>query len=255
MKQILLIICGLIVFLLPLSAFAQTEEEQLSLRLSRDFGYSSGLGDMQGTFSLRASGPENLVRVVFFIDNQVMGEATESPFRLRFNTDDFPVGQHRMTALGYTSDGQELRSNEVQGNFVTSRQGFQQTLKFIIPLLGFIVIALLISLLITMLISRGKTITLPPGSARNYRPFGGTICPKCQRPFGMHLYGLNLMIGKFDRCPYCGKWSLVRAANSAQLAAAEAAELEAATQAAQTSPVKEAEQLERDLADSRFQDL
>lgn len=255
MKKILLIICVLIIFLLPCSAFAQTEEQQLSLRLSRDFGYSSGLGDMQGTFSLRASGPDNLVRVVFFIDNQVMGEATEPPFRLRFNTDDFPVGRHRMTALGYTSDGQELGSNEILGNFVTAKQGFQQTLNFIIPLLGFILIALLISLLFPMLISRGKTTSLPPGAARNYRPFGGTICPKCQRPFAMHLYGLNLMIGKFDRCPYCGKWSLVRAASSAQLASAEAMELEAAAQAGQTRPVNEVEQLERDLADSRFQDL
>jgi hypothetical protein len=149
---------------------------------------------------MRASGPDDLVRVVFFIDDQVVGEITEPPFRLRFSTDDFPVGIHRMSAVGYSSSGQEYRSNQIQAEFVTAQQGWQQALKFILPLLGFIAIAALISLLFPMLVSRGKTTSLPPGAARNYSIFGGTICPKCQRPFGMHLYGLNLLVGKFDRC-------------------------------------------------------
>jgi len=236
-------------------AFAQTEEEQLSLRLSRDFGYSSGTGDIQGTFSMRVNGPDDLVLVVFFIDEQSLGEISEPPFRLRFSTDDFPTGIHRMSAVGYSSSGKEYRSNEIQAEFVTAQQGWQKALRFMLPLLGFIALAVLISLLFPMLISRGKTASLQPGAARNYRPFGGTICPKCQRPFGMHLYGLNLLVGKYDRCPYCGRWSLVRSASSAQLAAAEAAEIEFAAQSSLAKPVNEAEQLEHDLDDSRFQDL
>ena len=257
-KKKYLLIVGLIVILLPnltSTAFAQIEEEQLSLRLSRDFGYSSGSGDIQGTFSMRVSGPDDLVRVVFYIDDQVLGEITESPFRMRFSTDDFPTGIHRLSAVGYTFSGKEYHSNVIQAEFVTAQQGWQQALKFILPLLGFIAIAVLISLLFPMLISRGKTTNLPPGAARNYGISGGAICPKCQRPFGMHLYGLNLLVGKYDRCPYCGKWSLVRAAGSTQLAAAEAAEIEAATQTDQASPVREAERLEHDLTDSRYQDL
>ena len=258
MKKKYLIIVGFILIFLPtlkLSAFAQTDEDQLTLRLSRDFGYSSGTGDIQGTFSMSVSGPDNLMRVVFFIDDQMIGEITEPPFRLRFSTDDFPTGIHRMSAVGYTTSGQEYRSNEIQAEFVTAQQGTQQALKFIFPLLGFIAIAVLISLLFPMLISRGKTTSLPPGAARNYGIFGGAICPKCQRPFGMHLYGVNLLVGKYDRCPYCGKWSLVRAVSSNQLAAAEAAEIETAAQSDKASPVSEAEQLEHDLTDSRYQDL
>ena len=245
----------ILVLLLTVLAFAQTEADQLSLRLSRDFGYSSGTGDIQGNFSLRASGPENLVRVGFFMDDQLMGEITEPPFRLRFITDDYPPGLHRMSAVGYTADSLELTSNEIRAEFVTAQQSRQQTVRFVLPLLGFLAVAFLISLVIPIVVSRGKTTSLPPGTPRNYRPFGGAICPKCQRPFGMHLYGLNLVVGKYDRCPYCGKWSLVRSAGPSQLATAEAAELEAATQPGEESAVSEAEKLKRDLDDSRYRDI
>src|SRR5512139_3576289 len=144
-KKYLFIVVFTLILLLTLKfiAFAQTEEDQLTLRMSRDFGYSSGTGDIQGTFSMRASGPDDLMRVVFFIDDQVVGEITEPPFRLRFSTDDFPAGIHRMSAVGYSSSGQEYRSNEIQAEFVTAQQGTQQALKFILPLLGFIGIAVL----------------------------------------------------------------------------------------------------------------
>lgn len=246
-----------IIFLLILTKpiFAQSEDGELTLRLSRDFGYSSGSGDIQGTFSMRASGPEDLARVAFFIDDQMLGEIAEPPFRLRFSTDDFPPGIHRMVAVGYTSSGEELRSNEIQAEFVTAEQGWQQTLKFILPLFGFIALAVLISLAVPMFFSRGRTSSLPPGATRNYGILGGAICPKCQRPFGMHIYGLNLLVGKYDRCPYCGRWSLVRQASPAQLAAAQAAEIEAVQRTDRVSPVSEAEQLERDLSDSKYQDL
>ena len=66
MKKRLLFIVGVFLFILPFLAsptHAQTEDERLSLRLSRDFGYSSGGGDIQGTFSMKVSGPEDLERV------------------------------------------------------------------------------------------------------------------------------------------------------------------------------------------------
>ena len=52
----------------PIPAQAQNNEDELLLSLSRDFGYSSGTGRIQGTFSMKASGPEDLERVVFYID-------------------------------------------------------------------------------------------------------------------------------------------------------------------------------------------
>ncbi len=142
MKKRLLFFVWVFLFLLPFLAsptYAQTEDKQLSLRLSRDFGYSSGRGDIQGTFSMKASGPEDLERVVFLIDEEIIAEINEPPFNLRFNTDNYPPGIHRMSAVGYTSSGQELISNEIQAEFVTAQQSQQQTVKFILPLLGFIV--------------------------------------------------------------------------------------------------------------------
>ncbi len=56
------IIIATLVFALPVLA---QDEQRLSLRLSRDFGYSSGSGRVQGAFSMIASGPENLERVQF----------------------------------------------------------------------------------------------------------------------------------------------------------------------------------------------
>jgi len=88
------------------------ETNELNLRLSRDWGYSSGSGKIQGLFTLTASSPENLERVVFYIDDQIIGEATESPFRYQFDTDNYPLGVHTIMATGVTSDGREVISNQ-----------------------------------------------------------------------------------------------------------------------------------------------
>ena len=50
-------------------AFAQ---EQLTISLHRDFGYSGFGNDIQGLFSIRVSGPTDLAQVEFYIDGQSM---------------------------------------------------------------------------------------------------------------------------------------------------------------------------------------
>jgi hypothetical protein len=66
---------------------------------------------------------------------------------------------------------------------------------------------------------------------------------------------LNLGTHKFDRCPYCGKWSLVRRSSKEELDAAEAAEIEAAQAGAFTPEVSEEDQLRQQLDDSRYDNL
>ena len=240
--------------LVPL-AFAQTDQEELSLRLSRDFGYSSGTGKIQGAFSMTATSPGNLLRVIFYIDGETIGEVTQAPFRLRFSTGDYPLGIHTLYALGYTDDGRELRSNEIRAQFVAAEEGWQAGLKIAIPLLAIVFGAMILSFVVPMVFNRGKASQLPLGAPRNYGNIGGAICPKCKRPFGMHFYGLNLVAGKLDRCPYCGKWSLVRRASPGQLAAAESAELAQAGEGSLAPSMSEEEHLKRELADSRFDDF
>lgn len=236
------------------AGYAQ-ENDQLQLRLKRNIGFNSGSGQIQGDFTLTATGPQDLQRVQFYLDGQPMGEATQAPFQLRFNTDSFPRGMHTLVATGFTAAGAELRSNEIRAEFVSPGEGMRYAFRIILPILGFVVIAMLLASLLPMLVGRGRTASLPAGVPRNYGFHGGAICPKCGRPFGMHIYGLNLLVGKFDRCPYCGRWSLVHRASPDMLSAAEAAELERAGEPSATPALSEEEQLRRDLADSKYRNL
>ena len=232
-------------------AFAQAEE--LTLNFSKDFGYSSGSGEIQGTFSMRVGGPDDLARVEFYIDEALIGEDAEPPFRLQFSTDNFPVGEHSMYAIGYTTSGQELHSPVRHANFITAQEGWQAAGKIIIPLIAVIVGAVLLSAVVPMLTGRGQHEKLPLGSERSYGISGGAICPKCQRPFSIHFFGMNMVVGKLDRCPYCGKWSVVRIASAQELRAAEEAEVEASR--GQMPDAAPEEKFKKDLDDSKYQGL
>jgi len=250
-------VLGLVFLLLVTSQMTvrAQQENDLELRLSRNFGYSSGTGRIQGNFTAKIDGPDDLARVIFLIDGEKMGEAVQPPFELKFHTGSYPLGVHTITALGYTSAGLELHSNEWRVEFVAAEEGWQTAGKIAIPLVSIIAIAMLASFLLPSFFGRSKKSGLPLGAPRSYGVVGGTICPKCQRPFGMHIWGLNLVIGKLDRCPHCGKWSLMRHMPAEMLRSAEAAELSRSKPAGPASPKSEAETLNTDLEDSRYQDL
>lgn len=247
------LIFGMVAFMTSSAAAQQGTE--LSLNLSRNFGFSSGTGRIQGAFTLKASGPANLQRVVFYIDDKQVGEATQSPFNYAFNTGSYSPTQHTLSAIGYTSDGQELHSNNITAEFITSEQAGQNTLRIILPILAVVGFAILFSAAIPMLSTRGKKESLAPGTQRNYGVMGGTICPKCGRPFAMKFLGINLPMGKLNRCPYCGKWSMVRRRSMAELRAAEQAELDQSFSEAIPSQLSEEEKLRKELDNSKYQDL
>lgn len=231
-------------------SIAYAQENQVTLGFSKDFGYAAG-GEMQGMFSFKAKGPENLVRVAFFIDGQKIGEDNEAPYSLQFSTDNFPLGEHTLSAIGYTSDGKELPSNQYHRTFVSAEAGWKAALGILGPVLGLVIAISLISIVGPMLMDRGKK--TPLGSPRNYGFSGGAICPKCGRPFALHMFKLNLLVGSLDRCPHCGKFSIVRHASMAELRAAEAAELEGSTP--QVSEMSEEEKLRKELEGSKYQDI
>ena len=231
------------------------EDEPLKISLQRTWGYASGTGKIQGAFTVRAAGPDELSRVVFFIDDQVLGDVDQAPFELRFSTDDYPLGEHQIRAVGHAESGFEYPSNIILADFVSADEGWQAAFTFLLPIVVIIIVAAGLALLVPMIFARGRKEELPPGAPRAYGAYGGAICPKCARPFSRHIYGLNLGLHKYDRCPYCGKWSLVRRASKEALQAAEAAEISAAEQGRFT-PEQSAEVLMRqDIEDSRFEDL
>jgi hypothetical protein len=237
-----------LIFLLTSLLFSQhalaQDEPVLQLRLSRDNGY--GLGNqMQGNFSYRVSGPDDLVRVEFLMDGEVIGEATEEPFRLNFVTDDFDLGRHEMSAVGFTVDGDRLESNTFIGEFVSP----EVTNRFVFVVVGFAVVVFVARFLFFRQGS-GQT-------KQGYGMFGGAVCSKCKRPFARHWWGLNLLTTKFDRCPHCGKWQGTRVATAEELAAAETyeRELTLGKPAPAENGLNADEKLRKKLEDSRYEDL
>ena len=250
------LIIGLVLSMTALqNASAQNEIPELKLSLSRDFGYSSGTGRIQGTFSMKVSGPQELERVVFLIDNKQVAEDSEAPFRFQFNTDSYALTEHSLNAVGYTADGSEIASNTIKVIFVSSEEGGKLVMTIVVPLVAVVLGLMVLSYLVPMLTQKGKS-KVPPGQPRNYGMMGGTICPKCSRPYSLNFLALNLGVGKLDRCPHCGKWSIVHRVPLDMLRTAETAELaEASRDEAAVEPMTDEEKTRKALDDSRYQDL
>ena len=251
MKKNIYAILITILVSLTFTSVVSAQSEELNLILSRDFGSSGFNGEIQGTFSLKASGPANLERVQFFLDETLLGEDTEAPFAIQFVTDNYPIGAHIFSAVGYIADGKQLKSQTISALFVSKEEGNTAALKMIVPILAVVFGAMAIAAITTMInVRKGKK--LLAGATRSYT-FGGGICPKCKRPFGFQLFSMNMTVGKLVPCPHCGKWSIVKRASMIDLHAAEQADLDA--EKVQISEASEKEKLRKELDDSRYQNL
>jgi DNA-directed RNA polymerase subunit RPC12/RpoP len=221
---------GLIVcFGLVAPVLAQSAE--FRLHAQRDFGYNSGR-DVRGNFTLSIiGGQETIQSVTFFIDGKIMSDratVSQPPFKYSFRTTDFPNGVHQLIARVSTKDGRTAETPPVTLNFLSGQQQSQAMAKIIVPLMIGIAVVLLISVGVQYLLLRNNPNRFSPGAPRNYGIKGGTICPKCGRPYAIHLMSVNLPGGTYDRCDYCGKRAFVRRRSPRELQAAEQAELEAA---------------------------
>jgi hypothetical protein len=241
-----LIVILALVFALP--AFAQEErDEVLELRFNRDFGYGGFEGDIQGRFSIKVISPEDIVRVEYFIDGERVYEGTEFPFKWQFNTDSYSEGRHTFSATGYKADGTEIYAQEFTRVFLSADSAWDKTGDFIVPLLVIVGLAALAGTLGPALLGRKKIHT--PGS---YGMAGGAICPRCTFPYSRNILAPNLVVGKLERCPHCGKWAIVPRASTAAL---EEAEARLASEGESTIETQtEEEKLRQMIDDSRFDD-
>ncbi|MCS7038771.1 MAG: Ig-like domain-containing protein [Caldilineales bacterium] len=235
-------VLGALLFMVLLSTPGWGQEPTLQLSLRRDWGYGGLAGRIEGLFSLRVEAPPEVVRVQFFLDDQLIGEDTEPPFRYQFRTGDYPLGPHRLTAVGFTADGRQLQANVLERTFVSPSEGWQTAWKIVGPLLALSALFVLLSVWVER--RRGYR----PG--RGYGLAGGAVCPRCGRPFARHWWAPNLGLHKFDRCPHCGAWSIVAAASAQELAAAER---RWATPTA-AEPAGADDEWRRRLEESRYQD-
>jgi len=230
---------------------ASAQGEELTLGLSKDFGSGGFNGDIQGIFTVKASGPANLERVQFFLDDVLLGEDAESPFAIQFTTDNYPTGAHVFSAVGFTMDGKPIGSKTISAVFVSKEEASAASLKLIVPILVVVFGAMAISAISAMVnVRKGKK--LPAGAARSYS-FGGGVCPKCKRPFGFQFLGIHMFGSKLTPCPHCGKWSVVKRATMSELHVAERAELE--TGKAQIHEASDEEKIRKELDESKYQNL
>jgi len=209
----------------------------LTLHFRRDFGYALGK-QMQGKFTIRADGPQDLTRVEFLLDGQVIAEDSKAPFSLAFDTGQYPEGIHHFSALGYRSNGDRLQSDVISQQFVAGNR----VTVVVVVIVGLV---LLFGLASFLLARRSKS------TKAGYGYLGGAVCSNCGRPFSIHWWSLRLGIGRFDRCPHCGKWHMTHRASAEALQAAEDAFGEGQGQAAAESENQE-EKLRRLLDESRY---
>ncbi len=216
------------------------------LGLTRNFGYG-GLNKIQGNFTLKISSPpEDLDRVEFYFDGDLIAVIEEEPFHYKFHTSDFSEGEHRMSAVGYLADGQSLESNRISKDFLSSDQAWGETQQLIGPLLIGVAVLTLLGIGLPLLFNREKNFVLG-----KYGPAGGVVCPRCQLPFSRSMMSPNMVTGKLVRCPHCGKMSVLARASQDKLMAAEAR----FSNKDQPSAISTGEgDLKKQIEDSRFEE-
>lgn len=248
-----LYVLALVVLLLAACGAESKIQDNPELQLSKNMGYSNfGDSEIQGSFILAYSGPKDVVRVAFLIDDQPLGPEDDAfPFKLNFDTGSYSEGTHTLSAIGYTADGRQLASNQITTRFVSAAQSTTSTVRLVVPILVLVVVVTLLGIAFPLIRRRGKPLDIPPGTPRKYGLKGGAICPRCGRPFSLNLLSLNLVGAKLDRCPFCGKWAMVRPRSMSDLRAAEAAEIQNAQGPAPELSAEE--KLRKDLENSRYQ--
>jgi hypothetical protein len=129
--------------------------------------------------------------------------------------------------------------------FVSADVAPQFVLRLVGPLLALLGLGVVVALAGPMLLGRGAF------HLGQYGPAGGAVCPRCRLAFGRHLLSPNLVLGKLERCPHCGRIGVVPRAAAEDLAAAEARWAEITPSSSAAPPD---EQLRRQIEDSRYED-
>ncbi len=221
------------------SVFAQ-DGSQFGLRLRRDWGYGAG-ADIQGRVTLSLSGETGtLSKVVFYMDDAVMAEVSEAPFSFSFSTDDYPSGLRRMSAIVFTSDESSQEVAPITYNFLSKDAASSASTKIMVLVIGLILVSLAVSVFIS---SRNKGSETANGGMN-----GLAVCQRCGKTFPRSILGLNVVVGKFERCPHCGKWQLTRRASPAEI------ELADSRNKPKTETLPEAKAEKDELEDSKFID-
>ncbi len=194
----------------------QGDETGLDLSMRKTFGYRAG-SKIQGSFTLEVHGPDDVEYVVFFIDGDVMGTAGQAPYELAFSTSSYPLGNHCITATAELANGETLVSESECVTFLSADAAKNEVSGFVAPLVLGLVAITFVGALITSLIT-GRKDGFKLGA---YSAAGASVCPRCRLSYSRHFISPNLIVGKLERCPHCGKWAIVRRATAIEIEQAE----------------------------------
>ncbi|MCK4740993.1 MAG: hypothetical protein KAS80_01780 [Anaerolineales bacterium] len=250
MSKAKILLFVLLASVLSIPAYAQDVDDRLNVHLRRDFGYRAG-GRIQGRFTISADGPQDLERVKYLLDGNFFAEVSESPFKFTFNTSDYALGAHTLSAVGTTASGSDVFAEGISLEFISAEESWQQAVNIAIPLIvGIVVLTVLGTLLLTLMGRRSGGFKLG-----NYGSAGGAICRRCGFPYPRHFLSPNLLVGKLDRCPHCGKWAIIPRASRVALEEAEARfRADAEIGLLEQEPEGSEAQVQRKLDETRYLD-
>lgn len=257
MKKIFYLLLLLLLFVLPTGALLAAEDG-FQISLNRDFGYGGFGNQIQGLFSLKVNGDEVFEKVVFMMDEIVLGEDDEAPYKIQFSTDDYEPGEHEYWARGIQADGGESSSNRIAALVLSKEETRNSMQKIFGVIIGGILLVAFLSIFLTNWISKraNKSQTFEAnGIPSGFSAMGGSVCPKCGEPFAFHWWKMNLLTHKLDRCPNCGKWVMAKSMSYSMLESVVlAAKKDENDEKKEAMEKPEADELRRKLDDSKFMD-
>ena len=231
---------------IPVVVFASQESSSLQLRLIRNFGYG-GLGKIQGNFTLKIDNPpEELEKVEFFMDEEMIATVDSEPFQFKFHTSTYADGEHKMTAMGTLLNDTRVESNRITKSFLSSDQAFGETQQLLGPILIGVAILTLLGVGVPLVLNRNKEFVLG-----KYGRAGGAVCPRCELPLSRSVLSPNLLVGKLVICPHCKKTSILARASNTKL---KDAEIRYANKDKQDIVQSGKHDLRKQLEDSRFEE-
>lgn len=259
------IVVGLALIILMLAACTQAVQQpgstaepegasEYTLNITRTFGSDTGTGKIRGTFELKVIGDQDAIQKVSYrLDGEEMALLEEPPFAYKFQTQDHPDGEHTLSAVVTTDSGAQTETPLRKFRFMSNEEQFASMGRILGIVFGVVIGLMLIGVLIQVVIFGGKGLRqLPLGEPRNYGFKGGGICPSCKRPFAFHWFSINLPGIKFDRCDFCGKFSLVKCLSLDALRAAEEEELKQAQPEVPIAEKSKEEKLKEMLDQSKY---
>ncbi len=111
-----LLILTFLVVIVALPVLAADAKPTISLSFYKDNGYGWS-NDMGGLWTLKTATSTDTAYVEFYLDDKLQLNDTTAPYSWQFNTEDYPLGEHTLSAVAYDASG-ESETATVTRNFV-----------------------------------------------------------------------------------------------------------------------------------------